>query len=60
MRYGSFSVETSYQPFAGAFFAMKRAAVGDQAVDQPDVGAERAALQDDGATGVSAGIAITH
>ena len=39
MRYGSFSVETSNQPSGRRVSAAMRAAVGDEAVDERDVGA---------------------
>ncbi len=52
MRYGSFSVETSYQPSGAAFFGGHPAGVGDQAVDQRHVGAVEATLVDEGPLGV--------
>ena len=48
MRYGSLSVETSYQPSGLPVSAAIAARVGDQAVDQRDVGAVQLALADEG------------
>ena len=52
MRYGSFSVETSYQPSGPPFSAADAAGVGDQAVDQRDVRAVEAAFVDERPLGV--------
>ena len=52
MRYGSFSVETSYQPSGAAVLGGDAAGVGDQAVDQRDVGAVEPALVDERPLGV--------
>ena len=48
MRYGSFSVETSYQPSGLARLGGDAAGVGDQAVDERDVRAVQLALADEG------------
>ena len=47
MRYGSFSVETSYQPSGSPLLGGDAAGVGDQAVDERDVGAVQLALADE-------------
>ena len=48
MRYGSLSVETSYQPSVLPCSAAMRARVGDQAVDERHVGAVQLAFVDEG------------
>ena len=47
MRYGSFSVETSYQPSGLPRLGGDASGVGDQAVDERDVGAVQLALADE-------------